>query len=422
MNPETNGNALHAESPESTAAVLEQHGLADSPETRLPSAETQTWATRADALKTSAASNKKPILLLGGGLAAAIALFGITTLVGKTPHKMAGPPQGGPVPAVAVDRPKGSVTPLMDTVHSPASSNTSGQLTPADINRTKATTATPMATPTTSTRPATVAGSSLASVPPFDSTQQHWEEPKPYGEPQTTQHSPQQQQNLLKEASLVFVRKAEPIAKSSAASGTSNDQSNVPQLTLTPGTRVQARLETQASTAVSAPVVAVVEYTYSLGNQVVIPARARVYGQLQQADRSGTVGIKFSEIELLDGDREKIEKIEAIGTSLELGPIKGTVTGKNTGKNFLVRTASGIGSVAAMLVGNNTSASFSEDDLIRERVAQNVGNAGDTEIMNMAVSNHIVVSVPADTPIYIVFTKRETGTPFARPSNNASQQ
>ena len=323
------------------------------------------------------------------------------------------------MPAAAVDSPKGSVTPLMDTVHSPTSSNTAGQLTPADINRTKATAGRSMATPATSTRPATVPGSTLASVPPFESTQQHWEEPKPYGEPSTTQAAPQQQQNRLKEASLVFVKKADPIAKSSAASAASDNESNVPQLNLTPGTRVQARLETQASTAVSAPVVAVVEYTYSLGNQVIIPAGARVYGQLQQADRSGAVGIKFSEIELLDGNREEIE---AIGTSLELGPIKGTVTGKNTGKNFLVRTASGIGSVAAMLVGNNTSAAFSEDDLIRERVAQNVGNAGDTEIMNMAVSNHIVVSVPADTPIYIVFTKRETGTPSARPSNNASQQ
>jgi DNA-directed RNA polymerase subunit E'/Rpb7 len=222
----------------------------------------------------------------------------------------------------------------------------------------------------------------------------------------------------LKEASLVFVKKAEPIAKSSSISVSSDNESNVPQFNLTPGTRVQARLETQASTAVSAPVVAVIEYTYSLGNQVIIPAGARVYGQLQQADRSGAVSIKFSEIELLDGNREKIE---AIGTSLELGPIKGTVTGKNTGKNFLVRTAAGIGSVAAMLVGNNTSTAFSEDDLIRERIAQNVGN-GDTEIMNMAITNHIVVSVPADTPIYIVFTKREAGTPSSRSSNNASQQ
>jgi len=36
-----------------------------------------------------------------------------------------------------------------------------------------------------------------------------------------------------------------------------------------------------------------------------------VYGQLQQADRSGLVSVKFDEIELLDGAREKID---AIGT------------------------------------------------------------------------------------------------------------
>jgi DNA-directed RNA polymerase subunit E'/Rpb7 len=149
----------------------------------------------------------------------------------------------------------------------------------------------------------------------------------------------------------------------------------------------------------------------------VIPAGARVYGQLQQADRSGAVSIKFSELELLDGNREKIE---AIGTSLELGPIKGSVSGKNTGKNFLVRTASGIGSVAAMLVGNNTSTAFSEDDLIRERIAQNAGNAGDTEIMNMAVTGHIVVSVPAGTPIYIVFTKREAAVATSHQTTKAT--
>jgi hypothetical protein len=422
MNPQSNGNALHAESPEPTAAVLEQHDSADDPKTVSAAVETQTWATRAAAFKTSATSNKKPILLLGGGLAAAVVLFAITTFVGKTPHKKVPlPPHESATSATSVDRPKGSVTPLMDAVHTPASSNTAGQLTPADISRTKANTgpqATPTVPSTVSRNSAMPSGPTLASVPPFESTQQHWEEPKPYGVSQATPASPPQQPNLLKEASLVFVKKAEPIAKSSSISVSSDNESNVPQLNLTPGTRVQARLETQASTAVSAPVVAVVEYTYSLGNQVIIPAGARVYGQLQQADRSGAVSIKFSEIELLDGNREKIE---AIGTSLELGPIKGAVTGKNTGKNFLVRTASGIGSVAAMLVGNNTSAAFSEDDLIRERVAQNVGNAGDTEIMNMAVSNHIVVSVPANTPIYIVFTKREAGIPSSKSSNNASQ-
>ena len=65
------------------------------------------------------------------------------------------------------------------------------------------------------------------------------------------------------------------------------------------------------------------------------------------------------------------------------------------------------GSVAAMLVGNNTSSSFSEGDLIRERVAQNIGNAGDSEVLGLSANSRVVVSVPADTKIYIVFTKHE---------------
>ncbi len=153
--------------------------------------------------------------------------------------------------------------------------------------------------------------------------------------------------------------------------------------------------------------IAEVQYTYALGDRVVIPAGARFIGHLEQADRSGLVSVKFDEIDLNDNDKEKIE---AVGIGLDLGPIKGVVYGKNTGRNFLVRTASGIGSVAAMIVGNNTSSSFSEDDLIRERIAQNVGNAGDSDLMNLAVTNKIVVAVTADTKIYVVFTKREQST------------
>ena len=52
--------------------------------------------------------------------------------------------------------------------------------------------------------------------------------------------------------------------------------------------------------------------------------------------------------------------------------------------------------------------------MIRERVAQNVGNAGDTDIMNMAINSRLVVSVPADTKIYVVFTKHEERSPALR--------
>jgi len=148
--------------------------------------------------------------------------------------------------------------------------------------------------------------------------------------------------------------------------------------------------------------------SYAIGDRVVVPAGARIYGKLVPADRSGLVNVEFDEIRLLDGARdEKLERIDAIGLGLDLGPIKGDVSGKNTGKNFLVRAASGMGSVLAEIAGNNSSAAFSEDDMLRERLAENIGTAGDSEVMNLNANSRIVVTVPADTKIYVVFTKRQ---------------
>ncbi len=103
----------------------------------------------------------------------------------------------------------------------------------------------------------------------------------------------------------------------------------------------------------------------------------------------------------------RVATIDAVGTGLDLGPIKGNVYGKDTGKNFQVRAALGIGSVLAELAGNNMSAAFSEDDMLRERLAENTGTAGDSEVMSLNANSRVVVSVPADTKIYIVFTKHE---------------
>ena len=46
---------------------------------------------------------------------------------------------------------------------------------------------------------------------------------------------------------------------------------------------------------------------------------------------------------------------------------------------------------------------------LRQRVAENVGNAGDSELMSLNATSRIIVSVPADTKIYIVFTKHDEG-------------
>jgi hypothetical protein len=357
------------------------------------------FATRT-AGKGSEGVSKGKLILLGGGLAIAVFFFVFTAIVGKSPKKLAAVKQPSQqAKQEQSPQPKGSVTPLMDTVHAPAPDNSSGQIGPGDIRRTR--------TLDNSTGGKPIAGkpvvaSSLGNVPTFADTQQKWEDPAPYGGSPTAE-TPQTQQNSLKEPSLIFVRSVTqgPLL---AAQKVNADEDGTPRLELKPGTRIQAKLETQVSSAVLSPVVAVVEYTYAIGDRIIVPAGARVYGLLQQADRSGLVSVKFDEIELLDGAREKID---AVGTGLDLGPIKGIVYGKNTGKNFLVRAASGLGSVLAEVAGNNTGGAFSEGDMLRERLAENIGTAGDSEMMSLNANSRVVVSVPADTKIYVVFTKHE---------------
>jgi Bacterial conjugation TrbI-like protein len=357
------------------------------------------FATRT-AMKGTDGVSKGKLILLGTGLAVAVLFFVFTAIVGKSPKKSVPVRQVSQQARQEPDKPaRGSVTPLMETVRTPAPDNTAGQLGPGDIRRTRTPDNSSGAKPNAG-KPAVVR--SLGNVPSFSDTQQKWEDPPPYGGGPAAE-TPQTPQNSLKEPSLVFVRSAaqSPVL---AAPKINPDEDGTPRLELTPGTRIQAKLETQISSALLAPVVAVVEYTYAIGDRIIVPAGARVYGRLQQADRSGIVSVIFDEIELLDGARQKID---AVGTGLDLGPLKGNVYGKNTGKNFLVRAASGLGSVLAEVAGNNTSGAFSEGDMLRERLAENIGTAGDSEVMNLNANSRVVVSVPADTKIYVVFTKHE---------------
>ena len=48
---------------------------------------------------------------------------------------------------------------------------------------------------------------------------------------------------------------------------------------------------------------------------------------------------------------------------------------------------------------------------MRMQVANNIGNAGDEQIMRMLTLEHIVVSVPAGTEIYLVFEKGAAANP-----------
>ena len=370
------------------------------------------FATRAG-VKGTEGIGKSKLILLGGGLAVAILFFVFTALVGKSPKKQAaGPEANQQSKQEGTRQSKGSVTPVMETVHTPAPDNSSGQLGPNDIRRTRSSDGGGVMNANTGTRqkpaaakPATAG--SLGNVPSFADTQQKWEEPQPYGETSAASTSQvQQQQNGLKEPSLIFVRSQ--VQNQPATIRANSDDDGAPLLEMTPGTRIQAKLQGQISSAVQDPVVAVVEYTYAIGDKIIVPAGARIYGQLVQSDRSGLVYVKFDEIELLDKAKEKID---AIGLGLDLGPIKGDVYGKNTGKNFLVQAGSGLGSVLAEIAGNKSSAAFSEDDMLRERVAENIGTAGDSEVMNLNANSRVIVSVPAGREIYIVFTKHVEKSP-----------
>jgi len=363
------------------------------------------FATRAD-LADKPGLDKSKLILLGAGLLVAVLFFALTAIGSKSPGKKKQENTPQQTRQQSPDHAKGSVTPLMETVRKPSPDNVEGQVNPGDIKRTKTadgSSATATLSPAKSpTKPPTAATGSLASVPSFSDTQQKWEEPRPYGEPaESGPARTQQQQASLKEPSLVFVR-SQTQAPASLKPAQNDDGASV--LEMPPGTRILAKLQTEISSADPTTVVAVVQYTYAIGDQVMVPAGALIFGQLTHADSSGYVGVKFDEIQLSDGPKEKID---AVGKDLDMGPIKGTVTGKNTGRNFAIRAASGIGSVAAMLVGNNTSSSFSEQDLLRERIAQNIGNAGDSELLGLNANSRITVSVPADKKIYVVFTKHE---------------
>jgi hypothetical protein len=93
--------------------------------------------------------------------------------------------------------------------------------------------------------------------------------------------------------------------------------------------------------------------------------------------------------------------------STDMGPIHGNVYGRRNGRNFLIRALSGLGSTAMMVVGNNVNGAYSESDMIRERAADNLGMATDSQLMQLNSGTHISVSVPANTKIYVVWTQHQ---------------
>ncbi|MFZ0276956.1 MAG: hypothetical protein WAL60_08455, partial [Candidatus Sulfotelmatobacter sp.] len=254
----------------------------------------------------------------------------------------------------------------------------------------------------------------LGSIPPFGD-QQPWQAP-PYqpgsGAGAETPDLGKAEREAMEKSSLIYVRSASASSANAQARELFNNQASELGLGLATGTRLRARLESAASTAVRTPVLAVIEYNYERDGEIIVPAGAKAVGHIRNGDRSGYVDVQFDSLLMPDG---AAVPIEAAATGLDLRPLKGKVEGKNTGKNVLVRSLSGIGQAGSMLVGQGSlNQPLSESDLMRERVSNNVGEAGDEEVSRLAITQHIVVTISADTPIYVVLEqtpKSNQGSP-----------
>jgi hypothetical protein len=302
-----------------------------------------------------------------------------------------------------------SLFPITDSGHPAAKETKQGFLNERDLQRTvirSGANASQTAQPN--------GAGTLGSIPPFGDK---WQAP-PYeaGSTATDASEPSKaEREAMEKPSLMYVRKV----STSATSPQSNDAVPELGLGLETGTRLRARLESAASTAVRAPVLAVIEYNYEQGGEIIVPAGARAVGHIREANRSGYVDLEFDSLLMPDGASVPIE---AAATGLDLRPLKGKVEGKNTGKNVLVRSLSGIGQAGSLFLGQGSlNQPLSESDLMRERAASNIGETGDEEVSRLAVNQQIVVTVSAGVPIYVVLqqTPKSNQAPAASGARRA---
>ena len=308
----------------------------------------------------------------------------------------------------------GSVTPLLNAQAGQPDASTNQDVTPEEVGRTaRPGQSVPVSQSAANVNPSNEGPYALGRINFSDTAPR----------PEATAPAPSSAQTAsddLRKPSLVFVRNVQSnAASSSPRSAPAAVEESPMTLNLPTGTRLVARLQAVVSSAVKTPVVAAVEYNYERDGEIVVPAGAQVFGSLQQADRSGYVGIRFDTIQMPDGSTEKID---ATAMSLTFGPLKGVVSGKRTGTNFLIRAFTGIGQAASYVVGSNgLNAPLSQGALLRDQIATNIGIAGDQQLNSLAFNQDVVVSVPGNTRFYVVIEKGTTANEEqARPA--ATQQ
>jgi hypothetical protein len=212
----------------------------------------------------------------------------------------------------------------------------------------------------------------------------------------------------LRKSSFVYVR-TNVAAASAGTSFAPTVQQRKATLLLAQGTKLVARLQYEVSSAAKVPAVAVIEYNYEQHGDLIIPAGTKAYGTLTQVTPQGWVTIKFDALEYPNGEQEKIN---GSSLSMEQGVLKGVVNGRNSGKRFLTRTLTGVGTIAAFAVGGRgLGGQIDNSILLRERLSSNIAMAGEQELAMQAYQQNIVVTVPANTRFYLVLNEAAVTAP-----------
>lgn len=368
-----------------------------------------------------------------------LALFSTSGAEKRAQERRTKPSLGRPESAVQQAGPAGSAVPLISADQGGTDPN-SDQLSPEDILATSRRTQSGQPKQQEQHDAKNSTQYALSNVPPINDQaldvyrRQNYVStpppapPPPPATPPVTQ--PVNDSDGLKKTSLVFVRNVvSATVTNSRVSAGSTQQALIERkrdsVLLPTGSRLVARLQTAVSSAVKTPAIAVIEYNYERDGEIVIPAGTKAIGQLTQANQSGIVGLRFNTLDMPDGTTENIE---GSGVGLDYGPLKGSVSGQNRAKRVLVRSLTGIGSMAAYLVGGpgygGLTGPVDQSILLRERVASNIGLAGEQELMGLAYNQNVVVTLAGNTRFYIVLQEpssapKQSDAPVTAPATRS---
>ncbi|RZD16618.1 MAG: hypothetical protein EVJ46_06315 [Candidatus Acididesulfobacter guangdongensis] len=161
----------------------------------------------------------------------------------------------------------------------------------------------------------------------------------------------------------------------------------------------------------SVPVIAVVSAPYSFKGKVVIPAGYEFMGSVAGHTKS-RLDIKFTQI--INPTNGESLSVNAVAV-MENG--SAGITGNahyHVIKNVLAGIGSGILGAAAMFAGGgsavNSTGAYTYQDTLRQNVAQNEISYAQNSLNNAQQSaNQVVITLPAKTPIKIMFLKPLTG-------------